>query len=383
MDRYYSPAWLAEALCSHFSISNGARIFDPTMGAGALLNAAVEQSRAGQLAVMGCDIDKRAVSQVRTVRPDWEVDRADIFSEGSRRQSRVWRAAKRTGVDAVMMNPPFSFRGGHRKVVSFLGENFSLTPAVAALAIVLNEVKASQGVGAILPAGSLRTETNAVFWEALERVYELKVSQELPRGSFPDAKASSLLLTVKERRKAASRLKGLRHAEPSGHGHYRSQACACVEVIRGRVQTSKKIEPGRDSVPFIHTTSLRNGVAHQGEIRRPALLATEGPMILLPRVGRFSYEKIVIVDARPFVLSDCVIALRTADSHSLETLHSALLDPAFGLEDEYGGTGAPYITMKLLISKLAKAGFAPRHVPASGTTFSCTCPSFFKIQSAS
>ncbi|MBU8868442.1 N-6 DNA methylase [Paenarthrobacter aromaticivorans] len=374
MDKFYSPTWLARSLCELFSLSPGARVFDPTMGAGALLHAAADSASPNEIELLGCDIDRRTVRAVQSEHPAWLVGRADIFSANSRKQSPVWSTAARSGVDVVVMNPPFSFRGNRRKTVAAFGESFLLTPAVASLAIVLENVEIKQGIGIILPAGSIETETNVSFWEAIGRSYKVDVAQELPRGSFPDAHASSLLLTIRKRTATAADLEGL----PSSiniTSHFPAPAvCKCVEVVRGRVPTMRRLESGISSSPFVHTTNLRGGRLHLSDERRSSsVLATEGPMLLLPRVGKFYFEKLVVADAQPVVLSDCVIALRTAHPSQLGALKSILTHPATGLDRTYGGTGAPYTTVRRIMEKLTSIGFVPRHVPASGTPFTCDC----------
>ena len=245
---------MAKALCEPFELRPGARVFDPTMGEGALLLAARESNNGSSLELMGCDLDERTVSSVRERQPGWRVGRADIFSWSSRKSSPIWRSAKREGVELVVLNPPFSYRGKQRKPVDLLGASYRATPAVAALTIVLGELKPAQGVGVVLPEGSFHAEINEDIWRAIHNYFDVETVQRLPRGSFPNAKASSLLLAIRKRTEPA-----FRPVTPTGGGFGSKRypfGCRCVEVIRGRIPNLRSVEHPSTGTPFVHTTNL-------------------------------------------------------------------------------------------------------------------------------
>lgn len=361
---------MAKALCEPFELPPGARIFDPTMGEGALLLAAAEHSQGSSVELMGCDLDPRTVSSVRERQPSWKVGRADIFSRSSRKSSPIWRSATCEGVDLVVLNPPFSYRGKQRKPVELLGSTFRATPAVAALTIVLGELEAQQGVGVVLPEGSFRGEINEDAWQAIHSHFHVETIQRLPRGSFPNAKASSVLLAVRRRKEPA--LLRVTPTESINNNRYLND-CRCVEVIRGRLRNCRLRERPIVGSPFVHTTNLVDGKLARLDIYEASALATKGPMLLLPRVGRFSADKVVIVESDSLVLSDCVMALRIREPARLSALRSVLLHPVVGLARRYSGTGAPYITIRDLMSILRVSGFVPRHIAPYENSFDCFC----------
>lgn len=371
MDKFYSPMWMARALCEPFELAPDARVFDPTMGEGALLVAAQKHS-GDTIQILGCDIDATAVRNARLNHADWILGRANIYSQGSRQNSPIWRSVKQGGVDLVVLNPPFSYRGKQRRAVFLNGSEYQATPAVAALATVLNEVPTAQGIGVVLPEGSFRGEVNEGMWEGIRAHFDVTVVQELPRGSFPDAKASSVLLAVRPRLEAPLRTVPVMAAKFS---RLYSSECRCVEVIRGRVYNSQIWDHGDAGAPFVHTTNLIDGGISQVQRFQSQSLATRGPMVLVPRVGRFYSQKIVLVDAEDVVLSDCVIAIRTRDRQQLDAVRSVLLHPATAFERRYRGTGAPYITVRDVMKTIEAVGLIPRHVPASEGAFVCTCDS--------
>lgn len=361
-------------MCDPFPLVPGMSVFDPTMGEGALLCAAEDRLARENLRILGCDIDFVAVKAAHKTSPHWSVDLADIYSASSRLQSAVWQSVKRDGVDLVVMNPPFSYRGARRQTVSFRGVDYLVTPALAALATVLDEVQFSLGVGIVLPEGSYNGQANQAIWSAIRSHFDVIVVRKLPRGSFPDAKATSVLLTILPR---AAESQSKLPADLTDRRSYRTSrldACRCVEVVRGRVRNNYRDSPsdGHD-VPFIHTTNLQDGEVVCSRRTESSLLATDGPMLLLPRVGKFYPKKVAVTDMQSLVLSDCVIAMRMGSQSELELLKSALLHPSISLESAYTGTGAPYITLRGLMARISDLGFLPKHVPASNGPFGCTC----------
>lgn len=371
---------MAQALCEPFDLVAGTRVFDPTMGEGALLLAAEQGAVGDSVDLMGCDLDPITVKGVRKSHPEWQVGRADIYSKASRVSSPIWRAA-RQGVDVVVLNPPFSYRGKQRRAFSLLGSSYRATPAVAALAIVLDEVKIAQGVGLVLPEGSFRGEINEEAWQGIHANFDVDLVQKLPRGSFRNAKASSILLTIRRRDKS---LRTVSPEQTRLAGITYSRACRCVDVIRGRIHNSRLWEHPNTGARFVHTSNLLNGRISRVERFQSPKLATRGPMVLLPRVGRFYPGKVVLVESEELVLSDCVIALRVKEPSNLPALRSTLLHPATGLSRQYSGTGAPYVTVRDVMALLESAGLNPRHITNLDDSFACFCGAeFANSQSAS
>jgi hypothetical protein len=117
------------------------------------------------------------------------------------------------------------------------------------------------------------------------------------------------------------------------------------------------------SAPFVHTRSLRGGALTAPRHSGPMSLASRGPFILLPRVGRFSPDKVVYGDVGRVVLSDCVFGLRMT-SGSGEALVLALRENENMMAAAYQGSCAPYLTIARLRSVLARIGIRSEHVRA-------------------
>lgn len=370
MDKFYSPEWLADEVCSIFGLVPGMTVFDPAMGAGSLLRAA--DAAVSGLEIIGGDVDAAVVREVARAQPHWNVSRADIYSERSRRSSAAWRLARQK-VDIVLINPPFSYRGRQHKIVTLSGETYSATPAMAALALSIDDVRPKLGVAAVLPVGTLRGQTDADLWSAIRREFDVDIVRMLPRGSFPDVTASSVLVSLRLRGGEVPQAVPVVASEGAARSVRRYIQCRCVEVVRGRVPNAVSKTDRLGNVPYVHTTNLRRGELAADFGHSIAALATAGPLLLLPRVGRFYLDKLVVSEASRLVLSDCVIGIRAAGMVQLERIKGELSHPSMSFEKSYAGTGAPHISLRSVMLTISSLGYVPRHVPASAGPFQCLC----------
>jgi hypothetical protein len=113
---------------------------------------------------------------------------------------------------------------------------------------------------------------------------------------------------------------------------------------------------GSKTVRLVHTTDLRNGrVARTTTHIQPtrADRVVEGPVLLLPRVGRPDPNKIVLHARGHIALSDCVFAVAPVNGGSCSALRDHLLENFDQLRLLYGGTGAPYMRRASLQGLLA------------------------------
>lgn len=346
----------------------GMTVFDPAMGEGALL-AAAERHLGSATTILGADIDRSVVSGLSRTSPHWKVSAADATRAASRRSSSAWRQA-RLSVDAIVMNPPFSFRGYGGLLIQYGGSQFRATPAMAFVATALAELTPTDGLYAVLPRGSVDGARDRQLWAEITKDFEPEVHAELPRGTFPAAAATSLIVSIRPR---ALPPKNVREPEDgpelaSGGRPY----CTCVEVVRGRTAASVGTAAASGLVPWLHTRELRDGKAAFKLVDLPITLATIGPFVTLPRVGRFDSGKIAIVRRGAVVLSDCLFALRMP-AGNLEDLRNDLLRIRNELADQYFGTGAPHLTLERVIRLLATHGYRARHVKAGAEPSGCWC----------
>ena len=82
----------------------------------------------------------------------------------------------------------------------------------------------------------------------------------------------------------------------------------------------------------------------------------EGPLVLIPRVGRPDRRKIIAHHAKePLVLSDCIFALTLESMSEARRVRKYVIDNFDKLCAMYGGSGAPFITKSKLALFIGQA----------------------------
>ena len=113
MDQIYTPPYLAALMAkasrARPSQSEEFIVADFAAGSGELLLAAASVWPTATM--VATDIDSRAVCNVRKISNSWRTGVCDFLNPRSRRSSPVLRSLKRR-TNLVLLNPPFSCRGG-------------------------------------------------------------------------------------------------------------------------------------------------------------------------------------------------------------------------------------------------------------------------------
>lgn len=366
-DAYYTPSWLADDVAAALPADFAGSVLDPAAGEGALL-AAVDRRFGDSTKAFAIDIDPYAAASLKLSHPSWVVSRADFLSSRSRSASRVWREVQ-AGLGAVVLNPPYSYRGNAGRRVSFGTFVGRVAPAMHFLIEALVNLQPRYGFVAILPSGALDAERHTALWAQIRRLYSVDHIQTPGTSSFRGARVATSVVRLQ----AASTEVATATAVPSVMLAQKPVAgCNCVEIVRGRVPVHRfgELGAGDESVPFVHTTSLVEKADRTTRLG-PAVLSDEGPFYLMVRVGRW-------IDPRPMdvgrvVLSDCVIGLRPRDKSAMSDFGDSLERLGPQLRTCYGGTGAPYITLTKLATVLRDNGWHPHVVRAGSARGSCCC----------
>lgn len=366
IDQHFTPTWLADAVANAAPTDLSGLVIDPAAGMGSLLER-MERRFGDAVSLAAVDNDASVTAALSRKHPAWTVSQADTVVARSRRSSQVWRVAARLGTAFVVLNPPFSYRGGPSRVVQFGAFRGRLSPALEFLAVALGELKPTAGAAAILPAGVVDGEKYSEFWNVLGSTHSVSVVEEVGPDAFAGVHAKTKLVRLSP---VVSQLQAERNTGElqTSTPHDRS-GCRCVEVIRGRVPRHRKFENSRASAPYVHTTELQRSGVTKPAMMAPLELSTSGALTLLPRVG-YPNNKVARFDGGPIVLSDCVLALRCTDKSSDE-LHASLLESVDELRTLYSGTGAPYVTLSRLTAFLQTKGWHPRVVAASASPGRC------------
>jgi hypothetical protein len=368
VDRYFSPVDVAKEMARQIPSSFDGLVFDPAAGNGALLAAAIEQAPSAE--ILAADVDAVSVAQLRAAYPHWTVGSADVLNPRSRGSSSAWRRAGSGQETIVLLNPPFSFRGGSGARVILGGESRIVSPAVAFLLEVARSLDGVKSIIALLPEGCLHNLRDRPVWRELHGGFEQDVIRTFAPRAFPGAVANTVLVRLDS---GASRSPSA--AETPVLRVLGSQ-CTCVDVIRGRVavEASSSTDAGSSAAMFLHTTDLADTARGVPRLRfAPTRLATRGDLLLIPRVGPGPSGRIKLARDATIVLSDCLFALRTREALLVDRLNAFLVEYSTALGDEYRGTGARHLTLERLAGFLRAHGWAPRHVGASATDVSCSC----------
>ena len=309
--------------------------------------------------MVATDIDYQAVRNLRKVSDGWRTGVCDFTNPRSRQNSPVLRSLNgRTNL--VLLNPPFSCRGGIKVSARVGGTTSKCSPG---LAFVVNSVDYMTEGGeliAVLPQGSLTSERDAETWALLRSIGDTEILKNNGLGTFARAAVRTAVVRFQKR-----------HSQPEGEPSLGLNTCSAsrkevlppVRIIRGTTQMNH-IQPGEgytDSIAFIHSTHLQDfTVSSHCKVRSRPNRCAVGPMVLLPRVGQPKRSKIAkYPDPDVFMLSDCVIALMCHDSESTELLWKDLQSNWSLLEQEYVGSGARYITNRRLSNFLTRLGYSP------------------------
>lgn len=370
IDKHFTPSWMADQLVSLMPEDLDGPVLDPSVGGGALLEA-VERRYGRSIPLLGIDVDPRAVRMLRATKPEWVLSEADSLLRRSRASSTVWRLAS-GGLDAVVLNPPFSQRGAGGRHLRYREFEGRVGPSLEFLVTITRALMPRLGAFAIMPLGAMEALRYRSLWQQLHRDFDIDVRPNGGTSSFKGVRVATVLVRMVPHldpaRRAASPRSSFKSSEPTRDG-LSHVACRCVDVIRGRVPVHTVGQhASAEGVPFVHSTNLR-GRPTQAWVQRR--LADESPMLLIPRVGRWLTPTSATVG--DLVLSDCVIGLRPRQVRELPRLQESVASSAVTFAEAYTGTGAKYITVHSVESVLRGLGWRPHPVRAGTSIGRCEC----------
>ena len=349
-DTHYTPTAIAETLVAHGRLPlPGGIVGDLTAGDGRLLAAA--RRRWPNAPIVATDVNPNAVARLRRSYPDWSSGRVNLLQERSRLRCRALSKLNK-GISLLLMNPPFTSRGGSRNRVHFADCRVTCGAALSFLLTAMQYLASDGQVVAILPAGSLHNQKDADAWRYLQARFAVEILDHVGKRSFPRCAASSAIVRLSQRR-------GTEKAPPDYDAPHLSSSPTLtgIEIIRGTCPVHS-MPNERKGPRLVHSTDLRNTtVILNGHRGYGHYRCVEGPAVLLPRVGRLTPEKIgILPSAERVMISDCVIALKTMRLPTAKRLHETLLDNFDRLAAGYVGTGAPHVTLRRLEAILVNIG---------------------------
>jgi predicted RNA methylase len=348
MDVFFTPPELVATMVGAVRLRSVKTIADFAAGHGALLLGAAKRWPAA--AMIAADIMPGSVRALSRM-PSCRASRCDFLSHRSR--AHAWALADAQGrVDLVLLNPPFSFRGGAHERVVLQGRPLRCSRP---LAFVLNAMVFLRSGGeliALLPAGSVSSQKDESAWKALAEIGTISVLGYQKRGSFPNCAASTAIVRVVKSHKIR------RHRASRRAVAVSAAQRVSVTLLRGTTPMFS-LRPGdANGMALVHTTDL--GGPLNGNLRRTVRGGRSlcGPAVLLPRVGNPSLRKLHLhLDAtQALLLSDCVFALCCASAADARLVESIVRSNWSAVAGAYKGTCAPYLTIEGLKVALRRMG---------------------------
>ena len=351
MDSHYTPSAIANQLVEAANDLAPKLIADLAAGNGDLLLAAERKWPAAE--ILATDIDRNAVRRLRRLRPSWKVGRCDLRNEQSRRSCSALKNMLQSAC-LLLLNPPFSCRGGTRFLVNASPNPIHASTAMSFLLQATEYIAETGHIASVLPLGCLYNQKDIAAWDSLRTRFSIQTLGTHPMGSFPDSSANTVLVRLSPKQTSqalALPLQQSPHPTPIKTG-------IRVQLLRGCCPIHRLRPREPSSHVLVHYTDIKNGTVElngrrgSGNYRR-----VESPAILIPRVGNITRQKIALLETpTPVMLSDCVIALIPQDPKHVFRLKERLLSGFTSLQEQYVGTGAPFITTDRLESFIKSIG---------------------------
>ena len=339
-DAIYTPPELARFLTSASLLASPESIADFAAGDGALLRAAAERWPEARL--FGSDIDETAVLSVGASIAGCDAKVHDLLADGND------AALESQTFNLILLNPPFSCRGNTRFQAAVGGQIYSASKALAFVARALKYLAIDGELIAILPASVLVSERDAELIAAIRAWGCVEQIGDIRKDAFRSHAVAVAVLRI-----SRSAQQPQSAVEKPLLVSLRPYA---VEMSRGSLSVHDYVET-QIGPRFIHTTDMRD--RRLASTKRKASAErrrVHGPAVLIPRVGRPSKDKVVQLPSCEAVLSDCVIALRTVPAGYEQALAAAINENWETFKAAYGGSCAPYTTLKRLTDVFLRLG---------------------------
>jgi len=345
-DKHYTPNIIARKLISSVRHLKPTLIADLAVGKGDLL---FEAERLWPNAkFLATDIDRVAIRRLRRMRKNWQLGCCDIRNPRSRANCTALRNAF-GAASLILLNPPFSCRGGTRFPIETSNGSFFSSTAMSFLLTAIKYLENSGTIVAIMPNGCLYNQKDYQAWEYLRSKFTVSIIGKSYLKVFPNNAANTIIVRLSPYRKMAKRRNNCFIKRSKVNNKIN------VSIIRG-CQPLYKVVNKTSGTILVHSVDLQNHHVYlNGRFGFNTNRVVEGPAILIPRVGKIKKEKIAIYYENDSIeISDCVIALKTSTIVNAKYLHKRLIENFNILNSHYVGTGAPFITISRL-KKVLKA----------------------------
>lgn len=338
IDSYYTSSELADELIDYHNTSTPIKIYDPCLGDGELLRAALRKWT--KLKLFGSDISFEAINNTNKTHKDWNLKVYDFLND-----NEVDNHLKEIGtMDMVLINPPFTCKGSTIRKVKVDGKEFTCSIAMNFIANSLKFLNKNGMMYCILPVSCCFSKKDLNIWSYLKDYRAGKILN-IPnsRKLFKGCDTNVILVSIKGKIEHITKIDLTKSDNDLINIKVHS-------IFRGNLSVNDSIKyESEEGYYFLHTTNLINNKLdnlNKKCLKKGSIIT--GPAILFPRVGSPSIKKIVKIKANEtYIISDCIIGLKV-NINSLNSVYKEILSNWEIVKATYIGTGAKYTTIERL-----------------------------------
>lgn len=333
-DQFFTPENIATSLMVGMTTDPFKVVADFTIGDGSLIKALPFIPRKS----IGLDLDGTVIKNLKLQFPDWKLMEGDFLNPDQ--NTEKWLAKWVGKIDLILLNPPFSCKGGTFVTVEFNEQNLRCRTALAFAVNATKYLKKNGILIAILPLSVLKSKVDLIVLSHLKKEWYINTGTKLGRNTFPGCSPNSVILTLQKKKLSIVETGGNIDAE---------LPLVNVEILRGCMPMYQTSEKGK--YPILHTTNLKQGILNLNNPRFTDRMSryVKGTFLIIPRVGNPTQDKIVIISNNiSFCLSDCLFAVSSLDIGDITLVRSTIIKNWLEFIALYESTCAPYVTLDQL-----------------------------------
>lgn len=333
-DSFYTPTPLADKLIGYVAQIQVRSAIDFCVGDGELVKAV--KKRFEKAVLYGTDISEEALAKLKGECPEIVLGECDFRDDES--VDNVHFLHDKT-FDLIVLNPPFTCKGSVVEHLILGEEKFKVSTAMLFLMKALRYLSEDGGLYAILPISCVYSEKDKKAWEYLQKHYNACVLEEPTRVYFSKKCSPSIALVYVGRYKVSV---------PETAARADFSTLPVTSVVRGCVRMQNPAYSNKKSaLPLIHTTNIQKGkLVGLKKIEPGMQMKVDGYGVVIPRVCNPNPDKVAQLDGeKTYMLSDCVIVLRTATMEDAKQVRDHILVNWTEFTTIYKGTGAQYTTL--------------------------------------
>lgn len=345
IDQYFTQPWLAESLMKLVRVRSVDRIADFAAGDGSLLKFAGERWPSAQL--IAVDRDSTVLGRLAKMVANVDMHCLDFL------EAEYTNFVDRIGgnLDLVLLNPPFSVLGRSLCREKNGDGELLLSPAAAFIWRAMVYLRKGGQLIAIVPHGLLVSQRDFPVIEWLRENHDFSIIEDNITKAFFGADVRCAIISVKKCGGSVATVG-------------KKSVSSGLVVTRGKVEhvgTRGRNFRGKDSLEVIHTTNLKSGSldGRYATIKKSAENGFDkGALVVLPRVGRPSLGKVVLIeDGGQRAFTKCIIAIECGTPEKARDVYAAIVSNWEVVRLSFGGTGAQYTTIDRVHQMLIDLGF--------------------------